>query len=144
MFFSQNASEIRQFYISSWKKYQQKEELSALEQQICHVIEMHPQYQSWLKQEHLDTQFHPEEYAENPFLHMGLHLALQEQIQTNRPMGIKDIYFSLIKKNMSLSVHEKEHQLMEILAHTLWQAQKNQMSPDEMAYLSACRKLLEN
>lgn len=144
MFFSQNASEIRQFYIASWNKYQQKQELSALEKQICHVIEMHPQYQLWLKQEYLETQFHPNEYAENPFLHMGLHLALQEQIQTNRPMGIKEIYFSLIKKNMSLSVHEKEHQLMEILAHTLWQAQKNQMSPDEIVYLSACRKLLEN
>jgi len=141
MFFSQNASEIRQFYIASWYKCQQKQELTALEQQICQIIEMHPQFQSWLKDEYLNTQY---EHEENPFLHMGLHLALQEQIHTNRPMGIKEIYFSFIKKNTQLSVHDLEHQLMEILAHTLWQAQKNKMSPDEKSYISACRKLLEN
>ena len=84
MFYSQNISELRQFYLDSWKKYQNKETLSSLEQQISQVLENHPEYQKWLNEQYLDTQFHFETYGENPFLHMGLHLAIQEQIQTKR------------------------------------------------------------
>ena len=143
MFFSQNVSELRQFYLDAWQKYQQKQALSPLEQQICHVLEHHPEYQAWISETHLTTNFHPELYGENPFLHMGLHLAIQEQIQTNRPQGIQDIYFAFIKKHNYLSIHDVEHQFIEILAQTLWEAQKNQKAPDEQAYLLACKQLLK-
>jgi hypothetical protein len=144
MFFSQNISELRQFYIDAWHKYQERETLSPLEQQICHVLENHPEYQSWLNENYLTTNFHPEVYGENPFLHMGLHIAIQEQIQTNRPQGIQEIYFAYIKKHTHLSIHEVEHQFMEVLAKTLWEAQRSQKAPDDKAYLEFCSALLKH
>jgi|LauGreDrversion4_2_1035121.scaffolds.fasta_scaffold33811_2 hypothetical protein len=143
MFFSQNVAELRQFYLDAWHKYQLKQTLSALEQQICQVLEQHPEYHSWLKENHLETQFHPELYGENPFLHMGLHLAIQEQVQTNRPIGIQELYLKVIQHVKNLTPHEIEHQMMEVLAKTLWDAQKNKVAPDENAYLLACRKIFD-
>ena len=143
MFFSQNVAELRQFYLDAWQKLQSKQELSGLEQQICQVLQQHPEYHSWLKENYLDTQFHPEVYGENPFLHLGLHLAIQEQVQTNRPPGIQEVYFNLIQQHPHLQVHDIEHQMMEVLAKTLWDAQKNQVAPDDKAYLLACRKLFD-
>ncbi len=144
MFYSQNISELRQFYLDSWNKYQNKEMLSSLEQQICHVLENHPEYQKWLKEEFLETHFHSETFGENPFLHMGLHLAIQEQIQTNRPVGIQDTYFDFVKKNPHLSHHEVEHIFMDQLAKTLWDAQQQKKTPDEQVYLLSCKGLLSN
>ena len=77
----------------------------------------------------------------NPFLHLSLHLALQEQIQTNRPEGIQAVYLKLIKKH--LDSHQVEHAMMEVLEYILWEAQKNNQMPDEKVYLDACEKLAE-
>ena len=142
MFYSQNVNELRQFYIDSWNKYLKKEQLSSLEKQICHVLENHPEYLKWLNEQYLETKFHFEVYGQNPFLHMGLHLAIQEQIQTNRPQGIQETYFEFVRGNPQLSTHDVEHIFMDILAKTMWDAQQLKKSPDEQAYLIACKGLL--
>jgi phage pi2 protein 07 len=142
MFFPQQISELRQFYLNTWQKFQQKQELSALEQQIAQVLSEHPEYHSWLNEENLDMTFHPEIHGENPFLHMGLHLAIREQLQTNRPLGIREIYFAYVKKNNHLPPHEIEHIFMDVLAKNLWMAQRLQQAPDEAVYLKDCQQLI--
>ncbi len=142
MFFPQKITELRQFYLDTWQKFLQKQALTPLEQQIAAVVQSHPEYQTWLQQDHLDLQFHPEIHGENPFLHMGLHLAIQDQVQTDRPQGIRDIYFSFIQKNSALSSHQIEHVFMDILAKNLWMAQGLQRAPDEAAYLQDCQQLI--
>lgn len=141
MFYSNQITEIRQFYIQAWQKYQNHLELTPLEVQICEVIKNHPEYHQWLNDQHLDTHFHPEMHGSNPFMHMGLHLALIEQIQTDRPRGIRQIYQQLLTQYPS--VHELEHAMIEILAYQLWEAQKNQQAPDEIQYLQRCRQLIK-
>ena len=134
-------TEIRQFYIQAWQKYQKKQDLSPLEKQICDVIIMHPEYQKWLNESHLDTAFHPEVHGSNPFMHMGLHLAIIEQIQTDRPQGIRDIYQQLLKQYVDR--HSLEHALMDTLSQILWDAQKTQIAPDEKKYLQQCKQLIK-
>lgn len=141
MFYSNQISEIRKFYIQAWQKYQNHLELTGLEIQICEVIKGHPEYHQWLSDQHLDTHFHPEIQGSNPFMHMGLHLALIEQIQTDRPQGIREIYQKLLKQYPSS--HDVEHAMIEILAYQLWDAQKNQQAPDEKQYLLQCRQLIK-
>jgi hypothetical protein len=135
MFYSQNFKELREFYLNSWNKYLNKQALTDLEKKICQVIEMHPEYQKFISNQYLETDFQ----GPNPFLHLSLHLALQEQIQTNRPFGIQSTYLKLVQKHQD--VHQVEHALMEILEYTLWQAQKDNKLPDEKAYLKACEEL---
>ena len=71
---------------------------------------------------------------------MGLHLAIQEQIATNRPTGITTIYQTL-KKN-GLHPLEVEHRLMRCLEESLWQAQQNNTRPNEVNYLKSCQALI--
>ncbi|MFY7698309.1 MAG: DUF1841 family protein [Legionella sp.] len=145
MFYSNNVQDTRQFFFNSWQKYQLKKPLSALEQQIVEVILIHPEYHSILRTHNPSNNvknFFSEQGEANPFLHMGLHLAVREQLTINRPAGIADIYQQLLLKYVD-TMHV-EHLLMEQLSECLWQAQNNQTVPDEQIYFAACKNLLSS
>lgn len=141
MFYGESPNDTRQLFYSSWKKYKQGTVLLPLESQIAAVIIDHPEYHAFLEAtpQH-DLAYFPELGETNPFLHMGLHLAIRDQVDTDRPVGMNNIYKQLLQKyNNSLSV---EHLLVDCLAESLWQAQRNQTMVDETGYLNACYQLL--
>ncbi|MBX9703269.1 MAG: DUF1841 family protein [Silvanigrellaceae bacterium] len=134
MFFGENVEETRQPFFQSWRKQSQGLPLTALEQQLVAVIVSHPEYQEVLRSDDNLTRTYSAEMGEtNPFLHMGLHLAVREQVQTNRPLGISALSQQLIEKYGDQ--HAAEHVMMECLAECLWQAQRTHMPPNEQKYL---------
>ena len=137
--FGSDRDELRQMYVDAWRKYRAGELMSPLESQIAQVIQDHPEYQPVMTAEMLDESYTPEGGQTNPFLHMGLHLALREQLATNRPAGIADVFDSL--QNKIGDRHTAEHQALDCLAETLWVAQNNNTAPDEQAYLDSLRRL---
>jgi hypothetical protein len=70
---------------------------------------------------------------------MGLHLAIHEQVGTDRPAGIRAIHERLTRR--SGSAHEAEHHMIEILATALWEAQRAGQAPDEATYLERLQRL---
>ena len=143
MFYSDNVQDSRQLFFSSWHKYRHQQALLPLEKQIVDIILAHPEYHALLEASMSapELTYFPELGQTNPFLHMGLHLAIRDQIATDRPPGITNIYQQLIK--IHTDVCAAEHLLIEHLAECLWQAQRNNTLPDETAYLNACRLLLK-
>ncbi len=143
MMFSSDRSELRGVFVECWQLQRDGKPLDPLQQMIVSVIEHHPEYHRLLeKRDNLDRDFDPGRGEGNPFLHMSMHIALIEQISTDRPPGIRDCYRRLTR---SLgSAHEAEHRMMECLSEALWQAQRNQSMPDESAYLACLQKLSEN
>ena len=139
MFYGNTIEDTRQMFYSSWEKYQEKERLLPLEEQIVAVILEHPEYHALLASTPSSTAFSPEVMGGNPFLHMGLHLAIRDQITTNRPLGIKALFQE--KLATYENKHDLEHLWMEQLAECLWQAQRTHAMPDEEAFLNACRAL---
>ena len=130
--------EIRALYHNTWEKRETRSLLSPLEKQILAVILQHPEYHTVLS----DPQKVYEDFSlgiTNPFFHMGLHLAIQEQCQTDRPAGISAIYQSLVIRYGS--DHAAEHAMMDCLSNTLAEAEKRKLLPDEMQYLLALRAL---
>ena len=87
----------------------------------------------------LDEPFSPEKGETNPFLHMGLHLAIREQVATDRPPGIAALFNNL--RDKTGDPHAAEHRALDCLAETLWEAQRNNALPAEQAYLERSRKL---
>ena len=81
----------------------------------------------------------PEAGETNPFLHMSMHLSLQEQVGTDRPPGIHALYERLVLR--SGDAHAAEHRMMECLGRILWEAQRQNGMPDEQAYLECVRRL---
>ncbi len=136
--FGTDRKQLRQMYKTAWEKFQQQEALSPLEIQIVDVIKEHSEYHDFITQ--LDKDFLPELGKTNPFLHMGLHLGLREQLTTNRPIGIVSIYKKLIKTTGC--VHDAEHMMIDCLAEAMWSAQSNNMPPNETKYLLSLKKLL--
>jgi hypothetical protein len=141
MFYGDTIQETRQMFFTSWKKYQHKELLSPLEHEIVQVILAHPEYHKILENQNKFQQqsYFPELGEPNPFLHMGLHLAVREQVATERPVGINAIYKNLVKKYHDPLV--VEHLIMEQLAECLWLSQKNNVPPDEHHYLQILANL---
>jgi hypothetical protein len=139
MIFGQDRNELRQMYVDAWQKSTTGALLSPLEAQIARVIEDHPEYQEMLMSGKLDTTYTPESGQTNPFLHMGLHLAIREQVATDRPPGIAALFNDLLVKTGD--IHPAEHQMLECLAETLWEAQRAGVAPDEQAYLERLRRL---
>lgn len=136
--FSNNREELRKFYVDSWQKFLQQKSLSPLEEQIVAVVKEHPEYHSFLESSQgLHGEYLPELGETNPFLHMGMHLGLREQLSTNRPAGINSVYKTLVLKH---GQHEAEHAMMDCLAEAIWTAQKNNTMPDDTQYLSCLRK----
>ena len=139
MIFGQDRQELRQMYVDAWRKHGAGDAMSALEKQISQVVSDHPEYQAMLQPEMLEAAFTPEQGRTNPFLHMGLHLAIREQIATDRPTGITSIFNKLCEN--SADVHAAEHRALDCLAETLWEAQGQNVMPDENAYLERLRKI---
>jgi len=139
--FAQSREDIRQTFCKVYSKLQNREELDPLEQQIADVVNLHPEYHSLLIDVATAVQHEatPEQGQTNPFLHMGMHLAIREQVSTDRPTGIRECYSQLITM---LGESETEHRMMECLGTSLWEAQRNNSLPDEQAYLACIRRLL--
>jgi uncharacterized protein DUF1841 len=139
--FGQNRQQLRQFYHDVWKKKQSQETLNALETTIAQVIDAHPEYHKvFVTDASLEQEYFVEDGQTNPFLHMGLHLSLHEQISTDRPAGIRQLYQQLQTKFGG--AHKAEHQMMECLTESLWLAQRNNQAPSETDYLDALQQLL--
>lgn len=140
--FSNERTDLREFYFECWEKHKNNQPLDALEQQILGAILLHPEYHPVFENfdKYIDKDYHADSGETNPFLHLGLHIGLQEQISTDRPAGIQAVYQALCKK---LDPHEVEHQMMACLTEMIWQAHKHGSMPDEQEYLTQLKKLLD-
>ena len=139
MIFGQDRNELRKMYADAWAKRCENLPLSPLEMQIADVIEMHPEYHADVSGDDLDRDYSPDGGQANPFLHMGLHLGIREQVATNRPAGIAAVY--KVTAASTGDIHAAEHEMIECLAETLWEAQSQNRPPDEQKYLERLRRL---
>lgn len=132
----------RRFFIEVWRKHQNSAILEPLEDMVLGVILEHPEYHEILGDEEraFTLEFTPESGTVNPFLHMGMHISIKEQVQADRPAGIKALYHSLLGPSHS-TIHDLEHRMMECLGEVLWVAQRDNIPPDETAYLECVRRL---
>jgi hypothetical protein len=142
VFADQSREQLRQMYLATWRKFRAQEPLQPLEKQVAAVIAEHPEYIAWLEtgNEVLTADFTPEGGRENPFLHMGMHLAIREQLSTNRPAGFADLHRRLCEHFGD--AHEAEHALLTPLGETLWEAQRAGRAPDETDYLRKVEALV--
>ena len=112
--------------------------MQPLEQLVAAVVERHPEYHAALEGDAPgDRDYLPEMGESNPFLHMGMHIAIEEQLAAGRPAGLAEIYQALAAR--CGDAHEAEHRMMECLGEALWRAQRDGVMPDEAAYLDCLR-----
>jgi hypothetical protein len=140
-FDNQSRDELRRVYVESWRKRRAGLPIEPLEAQVADVIALHPEYHAALErgEDALDRDYTPEGGQSNPFLHMGLHLAVRDQIATDRPAGLRKAFENLAQRVGS--AHDAEHRIIECLAEAMWEAQRSGRPPDEAAYLQRVLRL---
>jgi len=141
--FTNDRTQMRKVFTEAWRKQQEGLPMEPLEKIIAQIVQQHPEYHKLIENPDtaLDKDFLPEGGQTNPFLHLGMHISIQEQIGTNRPAGIRDLYQQLA--HSVGDAHEAEHQIMECLGRMLWEAQRNNRMPDENAYLKQVKSLVK-
>ena len=138
-----NTTDVRRFFGHVWQLRQQPHLLDALQHKALRIMEAHPEYAHYLNhiERYLDHNWTPEQGETNPFLHLSLHLSIQEQAAIDQPFGIADIHRRLCAKHNDDWV-AAEHEMMEALAETLWQAQRYGQGLDVNAYMTRLRRLV--
>jgi len=140
-FHDQDRSSLRRLYVDAWRKHLERRVLEPLEAQIVALVGEHPEYHALFADDAVLTRdWTPEHGVGNPFLHLSLHLAIREQVTTDRPAGIAAVHAAL--STTLRSAHDAEHRMSECLGAALWESQRSGRPPDEAAYLEALRRLL--
>lgn len=138
----EDRSGLRRRYVEAWRKRQRGAPLEPLEHQIVTVLEEHPEYWCVVEDgaDSLARDYRPEDGQTNPFLHLGLHLAIREQVGTDRPPGIAFVHGELCRQLGDR--HAAEHRMIECLGAALWESQRLNRAPDEASYLESLRRLV--
>ena len=140
MMFNPTRDEARLFLFETWRKRRAGELLTPLEDLVAQLIEKHPEYHGLLADpdRYQDKDYAPEQGATNPFLHLMMHLTIEEQISIGQPHGIR-AHFQRLAAHYQ-SEHDAQHRMMECLAEMIWQAQRNGTAPDASLYLTCLEK----
>ena len=133
---------LRRMFVEAWHKARTGGVMQPLEVQIAEVIEEHPEYQAMMERADaaIERDYLPESGETNPFLHLALHIAVREQLATDRPGGIGYAFHALLAR--AGERHAAEHVILECLAESLWSAQRAGTMPDEGDYLRRIRSRL--
>ena len=135
--FTSDRSKQRQYLKQAWEKYTRQDQLEPLELQLAKIVEKHPEYHDLIK--NLDSEYFPEQGNTNPFLHINLHLTLQDQLTMDQPKGIRGIHNRLLVKIKD--EHEVEHMMMEHIAEMIFNAQKYNTAFDLDGYINVLKEL---
>lgn len=138
--FNPTRDEARLFLFESWRKRQAGELLTPLEDLTAQLIGKHPEYQALFDdpERNQDRDYAPDGNVVNPFLHLMMHLTIEEQISIGQPQGIREQFARLTEKYES--EHEAQHAIMDCLGEMIWQAQRNKTPPDPAVYLNCLEK----
>lgn len=130
-------AQLRETFFHAWEKFRAQRPLVGAERLIVEVASRHPEYHAILQDRHYrEHDFAPTDTA-NPFLHLGMHVAIEEQLALDRPLGVRAQFAAL--RVATGDPHVAQHLMMECLGATLAQAQGAGRAPDEQTYLACLR-----
>ena len=137
--FNPTRDQARDFLFDLWAKHRAQAPLTPLESMALDVVLQHPEYHGVLgdPEHYRDREWRPEGGETNPFLHLSMHLAIEEQLSIDQPPGIRDAVGALARRHGS--AHDARHDVMDCLAEVVWQAQRNARPFDNAAYLDCLR-----
>lgn len=135
--FDPSRDQVRDTFFGAWRKYRAGQPLAGVETIALDVILAHPEYHAVLDR---PDAYRDRDYIDqpNPFLHMSLHLALEEQLSIDQPPGIAARFQALVQRHGDR--HEALHQALECLAETVWRSQRDHAPPDGAAYLACLER----
>ena len=141
MYASNDRDATREVFFRAWRNHLEGKPLEGIERLLVQVALRHPEYHAFLAdpEKHRDRDYRGESGEANPFLHMGLHVAIEEQLTLDEPRGIRDIYQALVLRNPD--EHAVQHHIMECLGQWIYRAQRGGGNLDPASYIECLERL---
>ncbi len=138
--FQPNQSDVRRFFCAAYAGQRAGAALDPMSSIAARWIAEHPEYHLELADEAaaLQARYPVEAGRSNPFLHLAMHLTIEEQVGIDQPIGIRQAVQGLATRHGSL--HEAHHEVMECLGEMIWSSQRSGLPPDGQAYVEAVRR----
>lgn len=138
--FQPSQHDVRRFFCEVHGRERAGLPLEPMQAMAARWIAQHPQYHAELSdlQAALDAAYTVENGRTNPFLHLSMHLSIEEQCGIDQPRGIRQAVQRLAERHGSL--HEAHHEVMECLGEMIWRSQRSGLPPDGEAYLESVRR----
>jgi len=138
--FDPTRDQVRSFFFETWRKYRAGEPMVGLEAVALGIVLSHPEYHPALEdpERFRDRDYSPELGEANPFLHLSMHVAIEEQLSIDQPAGIAALFGALAARHGDR--HRALHDVMECLGEMVWRSQRDRAPPDGDAYLECLRK----
>ncbi len=141
MLYGSQRQDTREVFFLAWHKYTHDLPLEGAEQTIVRVALEHPEYHAVLadRDTYADRDYPPDQGQTNPFLHLGMHVAIEDQLAIDQPPGIRRRYQTLLTRVGD--AHEAQHRLMDCFGEMLWQAQRAGTPPQGQVYLDCLDRM---
>lgn len=138
--FNPSREQARRFLMDAWTKRRDGRPATPLETLAADLVAVHPEYHPLLEsgEDGLARDWTPEDGEANPFLHLSMHLAIEEQFSIDQPPGIRALFDGLCKKHGDR--HAAAHDVLECLGETIWRASRDKAPLDGIAYLECLRR----
>jgi hypothetical protein len=138
--FQPSQADVRRFFCGVHAKRCAGAPLTPIEAMAVGWLDQHPEYDADLADEAaaLAAVFTVEDGRTNPFLHLSMHLTIDEQCSIDQPRGIRQAVELLAARRGSM--HAAQHEVMECLGEMVWASQRSGLPPDGHAYLDAVRR----
>ena len=145
--FSPNQADVRRFFCGAFAKHAKQAPMEAIEVLAAQWMQEHPEYTEAFRDEAaaLAAVSAPQggtpavQAAENPFLHLSMHLTISEQCAIDQPRGVRQTVELLSAKLGDL--HAAHHVVMDCLGRMIWESQRSGRPPDGEAYIDHIRTL---
>jgi hypothetical protein len=142
--FNPGRDDVRRFFCEAWRKRGAGELVTPLEAAALRWVDRHPEYHALLDDADaaVSADFSVARSESNPFLHLSMHLAIDEQLSIDQPAGIRELFVRLAARTGG--EHEATHEIMECLGRVLWETQRGVLPADAAsineAYLDCLRR----
>ena len=138
--FQPSQADVRRFFCAAHAKQRDGVPMDAMENIAARWTAEHPEYHAELADEAaaLQAVYTVEEGRTNPFLHLSMHLSIDEQTTIDQPTGIRQAVQLLAARRSGL--HSAHHEVMECLGEMVWASQRSGLPPDGQAYIEAVRQ----
>ncbi len=138
--FQPSQNDVRRFFCDTYARTQDGSVLDPMQALAARWVDEHPEYHAELRDldAALAAVYTVQDGRTNPFLHLSMHLSIEEQVGIDQPTGIRQAVALLAARRQSL--HEAHHEVMECLGEMVWKSQRSGLPPDGEAYLEAVRQ----
>ena len=138
--FTPSQHDVRLFFCEAHQRQRDGAPLTPMQARAADWIALHPEYHADLADPAAAQAavYDMEAGRTNPFLHLSMHVSIDEQIGIDQPRGIKQAVELLAARRGS--VHEAQHEVMECLGEMIWASQRSGLPPDGEKYLECVRR----